>query len=88
MVLQSPYRQASVAGKSSSSPSSLKPKFVSESYAEPDPEKRDIRYCDRLFEIPSLKGIKIAQAVAGARSSFVRTEVEGRVLAWGANEYG
>ncbi|KAL5490451.1 hypothetical protein ACEPAI_5284 [Sanghuangporus weigelae] len=56
--------------------------------APSEPEEPSIRYCDRLFEVPSLKGIKIAQAVAGARSSFVRTEADGRVLAWGANEYG
>lgn len=47
----------------------------------------DAHFCDRLFEIPSLKGIKIAQAVAGTRTSFVRSE-DGRVLAWGANEHG
>lgn len=45
-------------------------------------------YCDQLYEVPALRGIKVAQAVAGARSSYVRTEGEGRVLAWGANEYG
>lgn len=45
-------------------------------------------FCDRLFEIPSLRGVEVAQAVAGNRSSFVVTRPEGRVLAWGANEYG
>lgn len=54
----------------------------------PELQKTDIHFCDRLFEVPSLKGIKVAQAVAGARSSYVRTAGEGRVLAWGANEYG
>jgi alpha-tubulin suppressor-like RCC1 family protein len=44
--------------------------------------------CDRLFEVKSLKGIKVEQVVAGARGSFIRTQGEGRVLAWGANEYG
>lgn len=47
-----------------------------------------IRYCDKLFEIPSLKGIHIGQLVAGDRASYARTKSEGRVLAWGANEYG
>jgi alpha-tubulin suppressor-like RCC1 family protein len=47
----------------------------------------DIKFCDRLFEVPSLKGIKIAQVAAGGRSSFALTE-NGRVLGWGANEYG
>lgn len=53
----------------------------------PELEDSSLRFCDRLFEIPSLRGVKVTQAVAGARSSFVRT-VEDRVLAWGANEYG
>ncbi|KAL0947109.1 hypothetical protein HGRIS_013245 [Hohenbuehelia grisea] len=46
-----------------------------------------IRFCDRLLEIPSLKGVDIAQIAAGGRSSFVRT-TSGRVLGWGANDYG
>lgn len=41
-----------------------------------------------LFEIPSLKGVDVAQAVAGTRSSYVRTKKEGRVLGFGANEFG
>lgn len=41
-----------------------------------------------LYEIPSLKGIAVAQAVAGDRTSYVLTKESGRVLAWGANEYG
>ncbi|KAL5532991.1 hypothetical protein ACEPAF_4765 [Sanghuangporus sanghuang] len=61
---------------------------LEEESAPSEPEKPNIRYCDRLYEVPSLKGVRMAQAVAGARSSFVRTEAEGRVLAWGANEYG
>ena len=40
-----------------------------------------------LYEIPSLRGISVAQAIAGGRSSYVRTK-DGRVLSWGANEYG
>ena len=47
----------------------------------------NIRFSDTLFEIPSLKGLDIAQVVAGGRSSFAKTE-SGRVLAWGANESG
>jgi hypothetical protein len=47
----------------------------------------DIHFCDTLFEIPSLRGVKIAQVATGARTSFARTE-DGRVLGWGANEYG
>ncbi|KAF9053536.1 RCC1/BLIP-II [Hymenopellis radicata] len=46
-----------------------------------------IRFCPFVFEIPSLKGVSIAQIAAGARTSFARTG-DGRVLGWGANEYG
>lgn len=46
-----------------------------------------IRFSDKLFEIPALKGIRVDQIAAGGRSSFVKT-AEGRVLGWGANEYG
>ena len=50
-------------------------------------EDTHIRYSDRLFEIPALKDIRVDQIAAGGRSSFVKT-AEGRVLGWGANEYG
>lgn len=46
-----------------------------------------IRFCPHLFEIPVLRGVDIAQVAAGGRSSFARTTT-GRVLGWGANEYG
>jgi hypothetical protein len=36
---------------------------------------------------PALRGVKVVQIAAGARSSFVRTDT-GRVLGWGANDYG
>ena len=76
------------ANNSRSKRIALAPEDIEEEVGPSEPDKPNIRYCDRLFEVPSLKGIKIAQAVAGARSSYVRTEEEGRVLAWGANEYG
>ena len=44
--------------------------------------------CDRLFEVPALRGVGVQQAVAGDRTSFVVTRRDGRVLGWGANEYG
>ena len=44
-----------------------------------------IRFCLSLFEIPVLRGI--AHIAAGSRTSFGRTR-NGRVLGWGANEYG
>ena len=45
-----------------------------------------IHFSDRLFEIPALKGIKVEQIATGSRSSFVKTQ--GKVLGWGANEFG
>ncbi|KAG8928790.1 hypothetical protein FRC02_006464, partial [Tulasnella sp. 418] len=51
-------------------------------------DDEDVRYSDTLFEIPSLKGLKVSQAVANERASYVLTANEGKVLAWGANEYG
>ena len=44
-------------------------------------------FCDQLFEVPALKEAKVAQIATGGRSSYVRTSA-GKVLGWGANEYG
>ncbi|KAF9476343.1 RCC1/BLIP-II [Pholiota conissans] len=52
-----------------------------------DIDDKSIRFCPNLFEVPALKGVEIAQVAAGGRSSFARTP-SGRVLGWGANEYG
>ncbi|KAM5539051.1 hypothetical protein V8D89_007274 [Ganoderma adspersum] len=46
-----------------------------------------IRWSDRLFEVPALKDVKVDRVAAGARSSFVKTP-NGRVLGWGANDFG
>jgi alpha-tubulin suppressor-like RCC1 family protein len=46
-----------------------------------------IRFCLSLFEIPVLRDVDVAQIAAGSRTSFART-TNGRVLGWGANEYG
>ncbi|THH33021.1 hypothetical protein EUX98_g1164 [Antrodiella citrinella] len=46
-----------------------------------------IHFSDRLFEIPALRGIQVEKIVAGGRSSFVKTS-QGRVIGWGANEFG
>ena len=47
----------------------------------------DIRFATKFTEIPSLRGLPVAQVAASERTSFVRTG-DGRVLGWGANEYG
>lgn len=50
-------------------------------------DDQHIRFSDALFEIPSLKGIKVSRIAAGDRTSFLMTD-SGRVLGWGANEFG
>jgi hypothetical protein len=52
-----------------------------------DVDDSNIKFCPHLFEIPVLRGVAITQIAAGGRSSFARTTT-GRVLGWGANEYG
>ena len=50
-------------------------------------EPKNLEGCGVLFEIPALSGIRISQIATGSRTSFVRTS-DGRVLGWGANEFG
>lgn len=66
------------------------PRIKSSSTPETEVEltdSNDITFCRTLFEIPSLKGVEVSQIAAGGRSSFVNT-ASGRVLGFGANEYG
>ena len=80
----------------------LVPDVVKDPYAlssprgrAPSPQKamhalasaKDLRGCNLLFEIPALNGIRISQIATGSRTSFARTS-DGRVLGWGANEFG
>jgi hypothetical protein len=50
-------------------------------------QPKDLEGCDVLFEIPALNGVRISQIATGSRTSFARTS-DGRVLGWGANEFG
>ncbi|KAF9533459.1 regulator of chromosome condensation 1/beta-lactamase-inhibitor protein II [Crepidotus variabilis] len=59
--------------------------FTSENLANVD--DKDIRFCTKLYEVPVLKEVEAAQIAAGSRTSFLRTS-NGRVLAWGANDFG
>ncbi|KAJ3773826.1 regulator of chromosome condensation 1/beta-lactamase-inhibitor protein II [Lentinula raphanica] len=84
-------------------PVELVPKSVKDPYAKASPFRRrnsdteetaeknrpavSFPFSPNIFEIPSLQGIKLSQLVAGGRSSFALTST-GRVLGWGANEYG
>ena len=52
-----------------------------------DADDTNLKFSDRFFEVPALRDIRVVQIAAGARSSFVRTDT-GRVLGWGANDYG
>ena len=79
-----PYVKSSrYARKSSPSATVLLP--VSENLINVD--DTNLKFSDRFFEVPALRGVRIAQIAAGSRSSFVRTDT-GRVLGWGANDYG
>lgn len=51
------------------------------------PPASDPRFETKLTEIPALSGIQVAQIAASDRSSFVRT-TDGKVLGFGANDYG
>lgn len=61
--------------------------MITTSPEDPINDKR-VGYCDRLFEVPILRGIEIAQIATGDRTSFAVTRQHGRVLGWGANEFG
>lgn len=81
----------------------LTPKSVSDPYANASRPRRQIseesstvqleiddssiRFSDKLFEIPALKGINVGAIAAGSRSSFAKSS-DGRVLGWGANQFG
>ncbi|KAG6896734.1 hypothetical protein C0992_006451 [Termitomyces sp. T32_za158] len=77
--LADPFASSSRASRLSSAPA------TSENLIGIDDSS--IRFCTNFFEIPALKGVQIAQVAAGARTSFARTE-DGRVLSWGANDFG
>lgn len=54
---------------------------------DPINDKR-VGYCDRLFEIPVLRDVEVGRIAAGDRTSFAVTRQQGRVLGWGANQFG
>lgn len=73
-----PYANASPAVRSNSSP---------ELDQLPAADESSIHWSDKLFEVPALRDVKVKQIAAGGRTSFALTE-QGRVLGWGANEFG
>ncbi|KZT03491.1 RCC1/BLIP-II [Laetiporus sulphureus 93-53] len=50
-------------------------------------DDKSTHFSDKLFEVPALRGVDVDGIAAGSRTSFVKTK-SGRVLGWGANEYG
>ncbi|KIY68636.1 RCC1/BLIP-II protein [Cylindrobasidium torrendii FP15055 ss-10] len=79
-------------GSTSTIPAQLVPKTLTEksvAVAETTENwtKDSIRFCPYIFEIPALVDVPVAQATAGGRSSFALT-TSGRILGWGANDYG
>ena len=81
-----PYARSSRYARESPSPSvPASSAAISENLVDVD--DTNLRFSDRFFEVPALRGVKVVQIAACARSSFVRTDT-GRVLGWGANDYG
>jgi len=76
-IVRDPYALSSPRGRAPS-PRQTVPNAVEPEYLEG---------CNVLFEIPALNGIRISQIATGSRTSFARTS-DGRVLGWGANEFG
>ncbi|KAI0336350.1 RCC1/BLIP-II [Cubamyces sp. BRFM 1775] len=82
-----PYAKASPAIRpASSTPKNLEA-FIGKEAAAAELNDSNIRFSDKLFEIPALKGVKVDRIATGGRSSFVKT-TDGKVLGWGANEFG
>ena len=78
-TLKDPYAKSTPAiRKTSSSASSDTNEGLDDS---------SIHFSDKLFEVPALRGVETVQIAAGGRSSFVKTKT-GKVLGWGANEFG
>jgi len=76
-AVKDPYALSGPRGRASS------PRQTIPNVAEP----KNLEGRNVLFEIPALSGIRISQIATGSRTSFVRTS-DGRVLGWGANEFG
>lgn len=52
--------------------------------------ERSVHFCTTLYEIPALRGVEVAELVAGRQHSLARLggRMHGRVLGWGCNSYG
>jgi alpha-tubulin suppressor-like RCC1 family protein len=84
-AIADPYARSSRYGRESATATAGGLLPVSENLVDVD--DTNLKFSDRFFEVPALRGVKVVQIAACARSSFVRTDT-GRVLGWGANDYG
>jgi hypothetical protein len=82
-----PYAQSSRYARGSSTLAAPARGLLSVSENLVDADDTNLNFSDRFFEVPALRGVKVVQIATCARSSFVRTDT-GRVLGWGANNYG
>ncbi|KAI0807193.1 RCC1/BLIP-II [Fomes fomentarius] len=82
-----PYAKSSPAIRPTrSSPRNVEA-FIGKEAAAAGLDDTSIRWSDKLFEVPALRGVVVDRVATGGRSSFVKTP-DGRVLGWGANEFG
>ena len=82
-----PYAKSSPAIRPIGSAPRQTEAFIGKEAAAAGLDESNVRWSDKLFEVPALRGVKVDRVAAGGRSSFVKTP-DGRVLGWGANEYG
>ncbi|KAI0374704.1 RCC1/BLIP-II [Pilatotrama ljubarskyi] len=82
-----PYAKSSPAIRPAGSAPSNSEALIGKEAAAAKLDDSNIRFSDKLFEIPALRGVKVDRVATGGRSSFVKT-TNGKVLGWGANEFG
>ncbi|KAI0831122.1 RCC1/BLIP-II [Trametes gibbosa] len=82
-----PYAKASPATRPATAAPRNSEAYIGKAAVAAGLDDSSIRFSDRLFEVPALRGIKVDHVAAGGRSSFAKTAA-GKVLGWGANEFG
>ncbi|KAI0637144.1 RCC1/BLIP-II [Trametes polyzona] len=82
-----PYAKASPAIRPAGSAPRNSEALIGKDAAAAGLDDTNIRFSDKLFEVPALRGVKVERVATGGRSSFVKT-AGGKVLGWGANEFG
>ncbi|KAI0646886.1 RCC1/BLIP-II [Trametes meyenii] len=82
-----PYAKSSPAIRPAGSTTRNVGAFIGREAAAAGLDDSNIRFSDKLFEVPALRGVNVERVAAGGRSSFAKTST-GKVLGWGANEFG